>query len=153
MSWKTRINHLWPDVTFFPPADQTMITHAEHTLQIRFPAELIALFRETDGFTAHYATPYLFRLAMDVPAYDQLVGQNLLMQTTPDFADLYAPFDDILVIGADGGGSLFGYQLVAGQVTSTILLWDHETDDRTPVSMTGLDGYLAAAAKFRHDDS
>lgn len=152
MSWKTVIDQLWPDATFFPPADPALIAQAEQLLGSRFPAELVALFRETDGVTAHYATHYVFRLAPTAEPYDSLVQQNSEMRTTPIFAELYAPFTDLLLIGADGGGSLFGYQIQDGQVTSTIIYWNHETDERTSISTTGLAGYFTFAAQMYQDD-
>ena len=60
-----------------------------------------------------------------------MITQNQTMRTTPDFASLYWSFDQILFIGEEGGGDLFGYRLLPDYGgPDSVYLWEHEDDSR-----------------------
>ena len=52
------------------------------------------------------------------------------MRTTPDFVSLYWSFDQMLFIGEEGGGDLFGFRVLQDQKLPEIYLWEHEDDSR-----------------------
>ena len=52
------------------------------------------------------------------------------MRTTPDFASLYWSFDQMLFIGEEGGGDLFGFRVLQDEALPEIYLWEHEDDSR-----------------------
>ena len=62
---------------------------------------------------------------------DEIIAQNRHFRSSKAFAELYAPFTDLLFFGAEGNGDLFAYRVTDGRVADTsIYEWDHETDDR-----------------------
>jgi hypothetical protein len=144
--WKELIQNLWLDASFYPSAAAKDILTAESQLGLLFPTELKELLGETDGVNASHSTSYIFRTSPQANPYDCFVEQNSTMRSTPDFAELYAPFDNILFIGADGGGGLFGYEIKDSQCTSNIIYWEHEDDSRIRISTSGIEGYLKYAA-------
>jgi hypothetical protein len=59
------------------------------------------------------------------------------MRTNPDFASLYWSFDQILFVGEEGGGDLYGYRLFPGREEFTdIYRWEHEDDSRSWFAMS-----------------
>ncbi|BCJ49039.1 hypothetical protein Asp14428_05140 [Actinoplanes sp. NBRC 14428] len=70
---------------------------------------------------------------------ERIVRDNVEFRTFPDFKDLYAPFDDLLFFGDNGGGDHFGF--VPGDPSRGVVVWDHETDERRTVA-DGLADYL-----------
>jgi hypothetical protein len=118
------------------PASAESITAAELAVGCALPDELRELLLESDGVRDQYGFELVFRAS-------ELVEQNRGMRSTPDFAELYMPFDPLLFFGASGNGDLFAYRILAGEVRDDdIFVWDHETDSRTQVSW-GLERFLA----------
>lgn len=146
--WREKIAALWPDAFFNEPAASQDIKAAQQSLGVLFGPELIELLGECDGFQANFGTDYLWRVSPHAEPHQSLAAQNQTMRQTPDFAELYAPFDGLLFIGADGGGSLFALRTQDGAATSEVVLWDHEDDSRTVISTRGLGGYLEYAAQM-----
>lgn len=67
---------------------------------------------------------------------ETMVDENVTMRTYPDFADLYMPFENLLIIGAEGSGDLFAYPIVKSGIVQdlNVLRWEHETDGRVYAS-------------------
>ena len=124
--WRERIGALFGDARFSAPAKDDEIRRIERDLTLALPAELKALLQETNGVAANSGSPLVW------PA-GELVEQNRLFRTNPEFADLYLPFDSLLFFGADGNGDQFAYRILRDRVpeTSGIYKWDHESDNRT----------------------
>ena len=63
---------------------------------------------------------------------EEIVTQNRFFRANPDFAELYMPFDSLLLFGAEGSSDHFGYRVLSGRIrdTSFIYEWNHESDDR-----------------------
>lgn len=146
--WKAKIAALWPDAHFNEPATRHAIEAAQKAVGVLFPRELIELLAECDGFHAHYGTDIIWRASPHAEPHESIVEQNRTMRETPDFAELYAPFDSLLFIGAEGGGSLFALRIQDGAATDEVVLWDHEDDSRAIISTGGLGGYLEYAARM-----
>ena len=118
------------------PASVESIAAAEAAVGCALPDELRALLLESDGARDQYGFELVFAAAA-------IAEFNHGMRTTPDFAEIYMPFDPLLFFGASGNGDLFAYRILAGEVRDDdIFVWDHETDSRTQVSW-GLERFLA----------
>ena len=146
--WKQKIAALWPDAQFNDPAAPQDIEAAQKSLGVSFTPEMIELLSESDGFHAQHGTDYLWRVSPHAEPHQSIAAWHRTMRETLDFAELYAPFDDLLFIGAEGGGSLFALRIEGGAATNEVVLWDHEDDSRTVVSTGGLGGYLEYAARM-----
>jgi hypothetical protein len=117
------------------PATSESIEAAEAAVGCRLPEDLRALLLESDGVRDEHG----FELVFDA---ERVAGVNREMRTTPDFAELYMPFDPLLFFGAVGNGDLFAFRILAGEVRDDdIFAWDHETDSRTQLSW-GLERFL-----------
>ena len=89
------------------------------------PAELLDVLRESDGLHDEFGAAVVWPAA-------EIVIQNQQMRTNPDFASLYWSFDQILFMGEDGSGDLFGYRLLSGdEEHHDIYRWEHEDDSRS----------------------
>ncbi len=100
------------------------------------PADLIQLLRESDGVYDEFGSAVVW------PA-TELITQNQAMRTTPDFASLYWSFDQILFIGEEGGGDLFGFRLLPDyDGPDSVYLWEHEDDSRAWFA-SSLEDYFA----------
>jgi hypothetical protein len=141
-NWKQEIKGLWADSEFFPPADPREIQQLEVHYRLQLPEELKEFLAQTDGFSASYATYYIFRTAPEADEFDTFKYHNETMRNTLDFKDLYAPFEDIFFFGADGGGDLFGYKIIEGRCSNQIVRWNHEDDSRITISDDGLSKYF-----------
>jgi SMI1-KNR4 cell-wall len=124
--WRERISALFDDARLAPPATEQQIRQIERELNVVLPPELKALLLESDGIAAYYGSPLVWPAA-------EIIEQNRLFRTNPDFVQLYMPFDGLLFFGAEGNGDQFAYRILGGQIreTSWIYEWDHESDNRT----------------------
>lgn len=124
VSWRDLIGNAFRDAKFYVPASTREIGHAERELGVEFPGELRQLLGETNGVSANYSAPLVWPV-------DEIIAQNRHFRSSKAFAELYAPFTDLLFFGAEGNGDLFAYRVTDGRVADTsIYEWDHETDDR-----------------------
>lgn len=123
--WRELISGLFADAKFRPPATASELDRAETELQISFPDELRSLLLETNGVKAYYSSPLIWPV-------EDMITQNLFFRANPDFAELYMPFDSLLLFGDEGNGDHFGYSILGGQIrdASFIYEWDHENDGR-----------------------
>ena len=89
------------------------------------PAELVEVLRESDGVYDEFGSAVLLPAA-------EIVARNQELRTFPDFGSLYWSFDQILFVGEDGSGDLFGYRLLPGdEERNDIYRWEHEDDSRS----------------------
>ena len=94
------------------------------------PAELIEVLRESDGIYDEFGA------AVVLPAAE-IVARNQEMRTDSDFGSLYWSFDQILFMGEDGSGDLFGYRVLPGdEERNDIYRWEHEDDSRSWFALT-----------------
>lgn len=125
-SWRMLIEGLAADAEFTTGASEDQIAKVvEEALGIPLPDDLKSLLLESDGVRADYSADVIWSCAV-------LVEQNLVFRRFQDFRELYMPFDNLLFIGADGGGDQFAYAIHAnGEIAkSDVYRWDHETDGR-----------------------
>jgi len=128
-SWRTRIEELKPNVKFNPPATLSKLKEAEFALNLQFPSELRELLLETNG-----VEDWLLSV-------EEIVQVNRYHRADPQFKEIYASFDELLLFLADGTGSHYAYR-VCGDWCDTdagIIYWLHETDDRDCVGATLLE--------------
>jgi len=114
------------DVQFRDPATPEQLERVETDLGIVLPSSLTELLLESNGI----------RCGIEIFSTQQLIEENRSMRTTPDFRDLYWPFDDIVFFAAEGNGDLFGFKAIGGNAEKwcfSVFEWDHETDSRTYV--------------------
>ena len=122
-------------LTTAPPASQADIAAAEAAVGCALPESLRQLLQETDGLLGEYG----FRLVF---AAGELASENHAMRTSPDFPELYMPFDCLLLFGEEGNGDLFGFPVLAGGADDLqVFVWDHETDSRIATA-AGLSRYV-----------
>ena len=88
------------------------------------PADLIDLLRLSNGVYDEFGSAIVWQAS-------QIITENEAMRTNTEFASLYWSFDQILFIGEEGGGDLFGFRVLPGQdVDNDVYLWEHEDDSR-----------------------
>ena len=87
------------------------------------PADLIELLRESNGVYDEFGSAVVWSAS-------EVIARNQEMRTTSDFASLYWSFDQMLFIGEEGGGDLFGFRVLQDQKLPEIYLWEHEDDSR-----------------------
>lgn len=121
--WRSLIQGLASDAEFAMGASVERISAAEEALRVSLPAELRCLLLESDGVQADHSVIW---------SCAELAKQNIDFRSSENFRELYMPFDNLLFIGADGGGDQFAYAIAAdGRIPNNdIYRWDHETDGR-----------------------
>jgi hypothetical protein len=113
------------DCEFFPPVLSGAIAAAEAALGCALPDDLKQLYSETDGVFAHYGA----HLVMPLQA---ALKENEMMRNSPDFRELYMPFNHMLIFGNAGNGDLFFIPIRAdGSLAQEVFVWDHESDSRS----------------------
>ncbi|MGA5298551.1 SMI1/KNR4 family protein [Nucisporomicrobium flavum] len=130
--WRDIVLAVLPTAEVAEGAGEWAIAAAQERLGQTFPEDLAGLLRETDGVRGESGLDVVWPV-------ERIVRDNLEFRTFPDFKDLYAPFDDLLFFGDNGGGDQFAYR--AGDPAGAVLVWEHETDERRPVA-TNLADYL-----------
>lgn len=63
---------------------------------------------------------------------ERIQGDNLMLRSSPDFANLYMPFEPMLFVADAGNGDQFAF--VIRDRPTDVFVWDHETDSRTMVA-------------------
>lgn len=123
--WREIVRRLVPRARFARGANHRALASAESVLSLTFPSELRGLLSATNGVTAEDGTRLVWSVA-------ELVSQNrVFRELARRDANLYAPFEGLLLFGEEGNGDVFAYQLEAGApAVQTIVQWDHENDDR-----------------------
>jgi hypothetical protein len=125
-SWKELVRSLEPKVRCGPPATEAQIAAVEQTLGVRFPQQLRDVLSEANGVIDRYSQGPVWPLT-------RIEEQNREFRSYPGFRELYMPFDNLLLFGAEVNSDHFAFAIQAdGQVHNTdIFIWDHETDGRS----------------------
>jgi len=123
--WRSLIASLAADAEFAAGASAAQIAATEEGIGVSLPGDLRSLLLESDGVQADFGVDVIWSCA-------ELAKQNIEFRSFEDFRELYMPFDNLLFIGADGGGDQFAYAIAAdGRIPNKdIYRWDHETDGR-----------------------
>ncbi|QKG27284.1 cell wall assembly protein [Actinomadura verrucosospora] len=108
------------------------------------PDELRELLRETSGVQDEYGSGLVWSV-------QEIIEQNTEFRQSADFAELYASFDQLMFIGDNGGGDQFAFVQAPGERLGDVVVWDHETDERTWVARS-LKDYLESRAASDGDD-
>lgn len=139
-TWRELIGNAFHDAKFYIPVSAREIGHAERELGVEFPSELRQLLAESNGVSAHYSAPLIWPV-------EEIIAQNRHFRSSSSFAELYAPFTDLLFFGAEGNGDQFAYRVTNQRVDDTsIYEWDHETDARDRFASDLKDYVLRIAA-------
>lgn len=124
-AWRTFIAQVAEKHEFFPPADPIAIAEAELALQVTLPDDLRQLLTETNGVRDGYGSDVIW------PVQD-IVKHNLEFRSSPDFAELYMPFEPLLFFADSGNGDQFAFIINTGAIRrDDIFQWEHETDSRS----------------------
>ncbi|WP_285759656.1 SMI1/KNR4 family protein [Nocardiopsis ansamitocini] len=130
--WRLLIGDLYPDAEFSEPAKEAVFWQIEKALGLPVPLDLVELLRETNGVANEYGDAVVW-------SAERIVEDNLAIRAEPDYRELYAPFDDLLFFGDSDMGPQFAY--VHTGYGAGIVVWDHETDERT-LTVVSLRDYL-----------
>ena len=123
--YRELITSLNDECEFNLPATFFEILAVEEALGTKLPDELKALLKESNGVSGHYGTALVW-------STERIISDNLEFRNTPDFADLYMPFDCLLFIGDYGNGDQFAYSILNAEIRrNDIFEWNHEDDSRT----------------------
>lgn len=125
--WRERLEALTEDAAFVPPTDRDEIARAEQQLGGPLPAVLVELLLESDGIVGEHGLGLVWPLR-------RIVADNLTFRTSPEFRNLYMPFDPLLFFADAGNGDQFALLWTLGR--DDVFVWDHETDSRTWVAPT-----------------
>ncbi len=125
-SWKKFVGDLTAKVEFGPPATEAQISAVEKNLGVRLPEQLRDVLREANGVIDRYGHGPVWPLA-------QIEEQNREFRSNDGFRELYMPFNNLLLFGAEVNSDHFAFAIQAdGQVhNNDIFIWDHETDGRS----------------------
>lgn len=141
--WTELIGRLYDDPVFAEQTSSEQIDHIEQRLGQQVPDELRELLMETDGVRTERGETLVWSTR-------EIIEQNTVFRTYPDFAELYMSFDQLLFIGNNGGGDQFAYVRVPMDRLD-VVVWDHETDARTWVA-SSLADYLERRAASPGED-
>jgi hypothetical protein len=145
-SWTEIAATCFADFEASQPATPAELRRAEAALGMALPQELAQLQLECGGVLAHYRT----RLVLPL---DELVELNRRFRCDESFAELYMPFDNLLLFGEEGNGDLYAWPVSAsGTVSWRIFEWDHENDSRTSRA-TSIRDLFARLASDRFDSA
>ncbi|MFC9603843.1 SMI1/KNR4 family protein [Streptomyces niveus] len=120
------------------PASESDVQAAEDRIG-PFPQSLRELLMEFDGASDEYGTDIIW------PA-ERIANDNVYFRTDESFSTLYTSFDSLLFFGDNGGGDQFAFT-----DSDTVVVWDHETDDRNRVT-TSLRDYLVNCLESQGGD-
>ncbi|MFJ2701914.1 SMI1/KNR4 family protein [Streptomyces sp. NPDC087428] len=123
--WQELISPWLSTLEVGEPAGEADLYRAESILGHPLPSVLRQLLVEFDGVADEYGTDVVW-------STQQIADSNLEFRNSGEFAELYAPFDRLLFFGDNGGGDQFALQV--GALGDEVLVWDHETDERSVVA-------------------
>jgi hypothetical protein len=92
--WRELVSQLFGDARFRASATAHELQEIETTFGVTLPADLRSLLLESNGVAAYYSAPLVWSAA-------EMIEQNLLFRRSPDFRDLYMPFDALFFFGAE----------------------------------------------------
>ncbi|WP_350276679.1 SMI1/KNR4 family protein [Kribbella sp. HUAS MG21] len=129
--WLEKVTRL-PGAETGAPAEAAAIGACEQALGHPLPEQLKDFLLAADGVTGEWGEGVLWPAA-------QIAESNREFRTTPDFRELYMPFDPLIFFADSGDGSQ--YALLRGIDRLDVFRWDHETDSRLWVA-SSLPDYL-----------
>jgi hypothetical protein len=133
--WREKLAALSADLTFAPAASEGAVRDCERELGLELPEQLRELLLESDGIQGEYGLGLVWPVL-------QIRDDNRHFRSSPDFRELYMPFDPLLFFGDAGNGDQFAYAINDGLVRrDDIFAWIHEDDSRTWVAPS-LDRYF-----------
>ena len=139
--WRETIETFCSRCKFYDPATNEQIAALETALGVQLPDDLMSLLLETNGVLGEYDEAYDSGLGV-VYSTEGIAEINLMMRQHEGLRKVFMPFDHLLFIGDDGAGDQYGFPISAtNAVQSEIFLWDHESDDRSPIAYS-LEEYL-----------
>ncbi|MGY4644708.1 SMI1/KNR4 family protein [Cellulomonas sp. URHB0016] len=118
----------WGESVFAPPASPHQIAECEVALGHPLPADLRELLAETNGVEGSYGLDLVW-------STERIARDNVLFRTYPDFAELYMPFDGLVLFADGGNGDHFAVALSGNR---EVFVWNHENDSRTWVASSVL---------------
>ncbi|MFD0692261.1 SMI1/KNR4 family protein [Actinomadura fibrosa] len=142
--WRELIGRLYSDAEFAAPASDEAIDQIEQRLGQTVPDELRELLRETGGVQDEYGSGLVWSV-------QEIIEQNTEFRRNADFAELYTSFDQLMFMGDNGGGDLFALFKAPGGRPGEVVVWDHETDERTRIAKS-LKDYLESRAGSDGDE-
>ena len=142
--WRNFLQTLSPDCTFSAPSTPAAIGNTQRSLQIEFPAELVALLSESNGVLGEYGLGLVWPV-------ERIVSDNVSFRANAEFREIYMPFDCLLFFGDAGNGDQFAFSICGGVIRSDdVFVWNHENDSRTwvaPSLRTYLEWWLQGRIK------
>jgi hypothetical protein len=94
--WRTLIDNLRPDCTFFAPANERAIERSEEALQIALPDELKNFLLESDGLISPEGNKIIWCI-------EEIQWENENVRGMSQWHQLYMPFDNLVFFS----GNLF----------------------------------------------
>jgi hypothetical protein len=140
-TWRELIG-TFPSALSRGPAEPQALARTEHLLELALPTELNALLLESDGLLDEYGTEVVWPT-------ERILRDNLAFRSDDQYRSLYLPFDSLLFFGDNGGGDQFAF--TCRPPGEGVLVWDHETDERTLVSPT-LESFVRSALASDGED-
>lgn len=119
--WRELIEQTLADAELGPPADEEALTALVNALGQPLPPQLTALLRECDGVRGRHGLEVVW-------SAERIAETNAEFRASPDFAELYMPFEPLMFFGDNGGGDQFAF--VRTPERGEVFVWDHETDSR-----------------------
>jgi hypothetical protein len=118
----------WGHAAFRPPVTPEELRQCEAALGQPLPEELRALLAETNGVEGEYGLGLVW-------SAERIAADNSRFRRSPDFAELYMPFDPLVFFSDAGNGDQFA---VVMRGNREVYVWNHEDDSRTWVAPTVL---------------
>ena len=124
-AWQETITQLVPGAQMRRGASSPALATARSAVSRKLPRELAGLLKETNGVASADGSALIWPVA-------EIVSQNRVFRDPAQIdAQLYKPFDSLVLFGAAGNGDLFAYDTAASASPDPpIVRWDHETDER-----------------------
>lgn len=123
--WRELVLRIAPWAEAGEPAVAAVLAQATERLGERFPAQLQTFLLELNGVSDQYGTDVVWTA-------ERILRENAEFRADPGFARLYAPFSALLFFGDNGGGDQFAFGMTGDR--PGVVVWDHETDERTRVA-------------------
>ncbi|EGR1584616.1 SMI1/KNR4 family protein [Vibrio parahaemolyticus] len=122
--WKHLVSTLENNSRFESPARKLDIDNAEKLLNVSFPRQLQECLQEANGIYGEYDLGLVWPL-------DKIVHTNLQFRQSPNYKQLYMPFDSLLFFADAGNGDQFAFPIQAEQIRrDDVFVWNHEDDSR-----------------------
>lgn len=138
MKWKELIADFWADAAFEAPESQEEVAKAETDLGEALPPDIKEFLLQSGGVSVDTGMMCLF--GVNTPESFLTVQREL--RETPEYSEMYQPFDDLLFFASDGMGGFFARVREGDHWSDLVIHWDHEEDTRSEFSRGGLEGFL-----------